>query len=311
MTLEATVIIVDNSEWMRNGDFSPSRWESQADAVKMIFSSKTVVNQENTVAITSMAGKSPQVFVTLTNEVGLIVSALHKVQLGGKPNLKTSIQIALLVLKHRQNKNLKQRIIAFVGSPIEEDEKNLMKLAKRMKKNNVAMDIVSFGEDDKNQEVLETFIQTLNNNDNSHLITIPPGPHLLSDIIMQSPIGNMEGRSGLSGNSFEFGVDPNLDPELALALRLSLEEEKARQQATTSGQKEEEKVEEKMVDVPMVSEEDELSKALAMSMDNDVAMDDLSEEEQIARAIQMSMQQDETENSSDQPSSQDKKPDST
>lgn len=34
---------------------------------------------------------------------------------------------------------------------------------------------------------------------------------------------------GVSG--FEFGVDPNLDPELALALRVSMEEERARQEA--------------------------------------------------------------------------------
>lgn len=32
-------------------------------------------------------------------------------------------------------------------------------------------------------------------------------------------------------SDFEFGVDPNLDPELALALRVSMEEERARQEA--------------------------------------------------------------------------------
>ncbi|KAG9646187.1 hypothetical protein KCU64_g10612, partial [Aureobasidium melanogenum] len=30
-------------------------------------------------------------------------------------------------------------------------------------------------------------------------------------------------------NDFEFGVDPSMDPELALALRMSMEEETARQ----------------------------------------------------------------------------------
>jgi 26S proteasome regulatory subunit N10 len=35
---------------------------------------------------------------------------------------------------------------------------------------------------------------------------------------------------GEAGGGFEFGVDANLDPELALALRVSLEEERARQQ---------------------------------------------------------------------------------
>ena len=32
------------------------------------------------------------------------------------------------------------------------------------------------------------------------------------------------------GGGFEFGVDPNEDPELALALRVSMEEQRARQQ---------------------------------------------------------------------------------
>lgn len=32
-------------------------------------------------------------------------------------------------------------------------------------------------------------------------------------------------------SGFEFGVDPNIDPELALALRVSMEEERARQEA--------------------------------------------------------------------------------
>lgn len=37
------------------------------------------------------------------------------------------------------------------------------------------------------------------------------------------------GSGGTGG--FEFGVDPNLDPELALALRMSMEDERARQAA--------------------------------------------------------------------------------
>lgn len=34
-----------------------------------------------------------------------------------------------------------------------------------------------------------------------------------------------------AGGDFDFGVDPNIDPELALALRVSMEEERARQEA--------------------------------------------------------------------------------
>lgn len=75
---------------------------------------------------------------------------------------------------------------------------------------------------------------------NSNLVTVPPGPHLLSDILVSSAI--VAGEDGTApafvssgGGSYEFGVDPNLDPELALALRISLEEERARQEAATGG----------------------------------------------------------------------------
>lgn len=37
--------------------------------------------------------------------------------------------------------------------------------------------------------------------------------------------------SGATGGEFDFGVDPSLDPELAMAIRLSMEEERARQEA--------------------------------------------------------------------------------
>jgi len=36
MGLEATMVIVDNSDYSRNGDFIPTRWEAQIDAVNII-----------------------------------------------------------------------------------------------------------------------------------------------------------------------------------------------------------------------------------------------------------------------------------
>lgn len=52
-----------------------------------------------------------------------------------------------LALKHRQGKNHKMRIVAFVGSPVGLDEKEIVKLAKRLKKEKVNVDLVSFGEE--------------------------------------------------------------------------------------------------------------------------------------------------------------------
>lgn len=54
------------------------------------------------------------------------------------------------------------RIVAFVGSPVANEEKELVKLAKKLKKEKVNVDVISFGEDSVNSEVLTTFVNTLN-----------------------------------------------------------------------------------------------------------------------------------------------------
>ena len=57
MVLEATLLCLDNSEFMRNGDYLPSRMEAQADAATAICGAKLSSNPENLVGIISMAGK--------------------------------------------------------------------------------------------------------------------------------------------------------------------------------------------------------------------------------------------------------------
>ncbi|KAK9237195.1 hypothetical protein V1525DRAFT_432964 [Lipomyces kononenkoae] len=240
MVLEATMIVIDNSEFMRNGDYTPSRYEAQSDAVNVIFSAKIGSNPESAVGLMTMAGRAPEVLVSLTTDFGKVLASMVQTKIHGKAHATTAIQVAALALKHRQNKAQRQRVIVFVGSPVQDDEKELIKLAKKMKKNNIAVDFINFGEDAENVDKLEKFISNVKSGDNSHLLNIPAGPQLLSDVIVASPIladengmpqvsGANAGGAGAGVDSFEFGVDPNLDPELALALRMSLEEERARQ----------------------------------------------------------------------------------
>ncbi|KAI9101034.1 hypothetical protein DFS34DRAFT_452085 [Phlyctochytrium arcticum] len=305
MVLEATVLVLDNSEWMRNGDYTPTRMEAQNDAVTFLFNAKTQMNPENMVGLMTLAGKSPEVLVTLTRELGKVLTALHTARISGKINLATGVQIAQLALKHRQNKNQRQRIIVFVGSPVEEDEKALVRLGKKLKKNSVAVDVVNFGEENENTPKLEAFVAAVNSNDNSHLVTIPPGPHILSDVLLSSPIvaGEDGAPPGIStGSGFEFGVDPNLDPELALALRMSMDEERARQEASTrpeGGASSSGGADSMVVDSASSapggssgnSDEDEmLRQALAISMGGAEGQDmELSEDDQMAQALALSM----------------------
>lgn len=222
-----SLVILDNSEWMRNGDFAPNRVEAQHDAVSLLAGAKTNQSAESCVGLMTAAGKAPRVLVTPTNDVGKILACLHNVKIEGSSKVLSSLRIAQLALKHRVHKNHKPRIVLFIGSPIDDSEEDLVKLGAMLQKNECAVDIVNFGQIEENTAKLEAFVAAVNNNDNSHLVTIPPGPHVLSDLLLSSPIvsGSSGGDGpGGAGNLDEFGVDPNFDPELHMAMQLSMEE---------------------------------------------------------------------------------------
>jgi 26S proteasome regulatory subunit N10 len=170
-----------------------------------------------------------------------------------------------LALKHRQNKSQRQRIIVFTCSQIYEEKSDLIRLAKKMKKNNVAVDFIAFGDlDDSNVQKLETFNENVKSTggEGSHLAIIHPGPQLLSDQLVSTPILSGDGVAprgggdtemggaggGETGAGFEFGVDPNLEPELALALRISMEEENQRRAKEDKAKQDADK--EKMEGIP-------------------------------------------------------------
>lgn len=128
MPLEATMICVDNSEWTRNADFNPTRLEAQTDAVNLVCGAKTQQNPENSVGVLAMAGDAVEVLVTPTVDLGLMLAALTNVAIKGESDVLRGIQTAQLALKHRQNKNQKQRIVCFVCSPITATDKQYLQI---------------------------------------------------------------------------------------------------------------------------------------------------------------------------------------
>lgn len=138
-----------------------------------------------------------------------------------------------------------------------------------MKKNNVSIDFVAFGElDEEVTKKLEAFNENVKGGEGSHLAVIHPGPHLLSDQLVTSPILNGDGSAsaggmgggegGGDGGGFEFGIDPSVDPELALALRMSMEEEKARVEKETKAKADADA----KAALPEIKEEDEAGQPL-------------------------------------------------
>lgn len=241
--MEAIVICIDNSEWSRNGDFQPTRLQAQKESANMIATNKINQGQENTVAILTMAADRAEIRATATNNLGVIMTALSDIKVSSKCDFVRGIQIAQLSLKHRINKSQKQRIICFFGSPVVESIQVLEELGKQLKKNSVSLDIVSFGSVEENSPKLHKLYESVNNNNTSHIVECLSKDGLLSDIILSSEIAcdrdaplrqdsNIESGNAPFGASAanEFGVDPNTDPDLYMALRLSLEEENSRMQ---------------------------------------------------------------------------------
>lgn len=157
--------------------------------------------------------------------------------------------------------------MAFVCSPVSDSDKALDTLAKKLKKASTSVDFILFGESEGSEthQKLVKFNEIVKSGEGSHLVTIPAGVGLLSDQLVSSPIMQGEGAAsgagagGEAGGDFgEFGFDPNNDPELALALRMSMEEEQSRRDR----QAREEATQASAAPLDSVTEEDESSKPL-------------------------------------------------
>ena len=181
------------------------------------------------------------------------------------------------------------------------DEAKLTKLGKGLKKNNVAVDVVAMGESETNESKLRAFVESVDKNGNSHLIVIPAGV-MPSEVLMTSPIvtGGEEGgggagaagaggaaSGGAAASAFaEYGgVDPTLDPELAMALRASMEEERTRLAAQADAEPQQQPSSDVADGAATVVEEQKTSNEQPPT--NVPATED--EEEMLRRALLMSM----------------------
>lgn len=300
MVLEACMLCLDNSDSMRNGDYSPSRIQAQNETAHYICNAKTQSNPESTVGFLSM---SPvEVYVTPCRDMGRIMTKLNAVPFGRESNFVAGLKTAQLALKNRQNKNQRQRIIMFVGSPIATPVKELVKLGKNFKKNNVSVDVVNFGHENvanENEEKLKAFMEAVTSSDNCNMITVAPGPHtILSDVVLSSVIMSTGdggpvmsqaaaggGAAGGADHSATGGVDPNMDPELAMVLRMSMEEERQRQESAAASASAS-SVAEAGTSSAEAAAATATAAAAAMDVDDD---EDMDEAALLAQAIAMSM----------------------
>lgn len=96
----------------------------------------------------------------------------------GTTQIIRGIKTANLALKNRSNRNHKTRIIVFIGSPLDNLEAGydkgevriftslnliqFLRFSKRLKKENVKIDMVLFGEAVHNNDQVLEFVETIN-----------------------------------------------------------------------------------------------------------------------------------------------------
>lgn len=218
-------VIIDNSEYSRNGDFQPNRYQQQIDAADYYVRDLRNNSGNAHTAIIAGAGESP--YVVLADAA---TSAIYheKLYIKGELNICSSIEIALLTSP--------EEIILFHCSVVLGDVKkiqqyktDLKKILKKLKKNKVSLKIINFGEVESNNEFWSDISADFAGDDVISVISFMPD----SGMLLWEQIKSFSQFNSANDNGDAFleygGIDPSMDPELAMALKMSLEEEQQRQ----------------------------------------------------------------------------------
>ena len=269
MVLEATILCIDNSDWTRNGDYIPNRFQAQVSAANFIIENRCETNPENSLGIMTMAGKRVEMISTLTNDESRLLGSMSSIPLNGECDITSALSISILCLKHRINKNQKQRIILFVGSPIKAKTENLILIGKKLKKYNVAVDIISFGHVEENREALNAFLKEVNNSNNSSILEVPLGSYIMDALLSSSIMGGDGMNQAMGVEPGQGNVQQNMggisqfERDMNLAMQMSLQEAQKDQQNNQTNINAE--AENKKTNLEL-EEEAELEKARLMSI---------------------------------------------
>lgn len=297
------MLCLDNSEYMRNSDYAPSRLLAQKDAVNLLCSRHIGAdgtggsNAESTIGLLTMAGACVDVRAAPSRNRNLLYQAVDGIPVKGSSQIVKGVKIAQLALKHGIETKGVKRVVVFVGSPIQDNKRALKKVGKHLRRNNVSVDAVMMGDFPENEAKLRALVDTARTEDGPpcELMTIPPGVRPV-DVLRRTHLcggaatgtaaaaaatatgtgtgGAATGTTG--GSNFEEygGFDPSVDPEMAQAMRMSMMEERERMEKAMQ----ESKKEAGIVDAADSGETEEemLAKALALSMAAEAAVPDIA-----------------------------------
>eukprot|EP00008_Paramoeba_atlantica_P012060 CAMPEP_0201492292 /NCGR_PEP_ID=MMETSP0151_2-20130828/32569_1 /ASSEMBLY_ACC=CAM_ASM_000257 /TAXON_ID=200890 /ORGANISM="Paramoeba atlantica, Strain 621/1 / CCAP 1560/9" /LENGTH=407 /DNA_ID=CAMNT_0047879027 /DNA_START=52 /DNA_END=1275 /DNA_ORIENTATION=+ len=225
---ESTFMCIDTSEYSRNSDHdNSSRLDGVIDAANLLSGAKLHSNPENTIGFLTMGGEHCEVRESLTNDVDRMLASLSRVSTSGLLHLVEGLRIGCLALAHRGGTRRSKRLVVFVCSPVSIQEDLVMRLGKKLRKEEIALDLVNIG-NENNISLLSNLVQHVSKENNSHFLHVP-APENISGSFTNSEVFPLSGGASMQIDESIGGVDPNVDPELAMVLRMSAEEERKRQ----------------------------------------------------------------------------------
>jgi hypothetical protein len=160
------MILLDHSEYMRNDDYAPTRFEFQQDAacylVDCILDEEEAKKSSMPPKIGVMAGTD--VLVGPYEDIETVYEALGDNLALSTTDLTTSIRVASLALRKHEKENAMQQqqqqhqrkvIIVFVGSPLNNDDDNFAHVGRMLKNSRTEIVVITIGDETDNEKLKE------------------------------------------------------------------------------------------------------------------------------------------------------------
>ncbi|KAH9385142.1 26S proteasome regulatory subunit N10 [Nematocida major] len=199
------MFIVDNSMHSINKDYGKERLECQLEAVKHVVDLVFEQSVESTVGIMTLGRATTTKIVSPTSSKNDILSYFQTIQKDEFVHGGNSVLISSMALKYRTNPA--QKIALFLSCPLEKDNLDLTVSAMEATlKKNISVCLILFGEA---LEYYNAFVKKLENFSEFACITVAPN-QCFKQCVM----------------SIIKEAEEEIDPELELAIKRSLEDSK-------------------------------------------------------------------------------------
>ena len=187
-------------------------------------------SHENMVAVMTMGGKRPEVVLSLSRNSSELQRKLFEVQMSGTTaDPLTTIRIAQLITqaKKRKNKNLKMRLMIFLGSVpsnATNEQARLLDMVDKLRKIDLKLDIVAFGSLEETQQICSMFQPLINGLGNgSQMVIINKNKDFIDTIFNKLDSLAGLGRLDMPG-MWTTTINEEADEDLMKAIMMSLQE---------------------------------------------------------------------------------------